>query len=268
MTMKRIARIAGALAVVMLAPAVTPPVSAQGRTPANGMEVLERMRKRYEGKWYRTLTFSQKTTMAGRNGGAPQEETWHESLLFREPAGGMLRIDNGDPALGNGSVSSADSTWIVRAGKLSDSHGSGNPFIPLIENVYLQPASLTAKQIEPLKFDMSRVVDGTWRGRPVWMVGASSASDTTSPQFWIDTDRLVLVRMLLAIAANRPPFDIQLDNLVETGGGWLATKVVMYSGGAPRQTEEYYDWKTKGKLDPKLFDPATWSTAEHWVKKP
>jgi len=266
--MNRIARIASAVALVTLAPATNQAASAQGKTPANGMEVLERMRKRYEGKWYRTLTFSQKTTMAGRNGGPPREETWHESLLFREPAGGMLRIDNGDPANGNGSVSTADSTWIVRAGKLSASRGEGNPFIPLIENVYLQPASLTALQIAPLNFDMSRVVDGTWRSRPVWIVGASSASDTTSPQFWIDTDRLVLVRMFIGTAANRPPLDIQLDNLVETGGGWLATKVVMYSGGAPRQTEEYYDWKTKGKLDEGLFHPGTWSTAQHWVKKP
>ena len=59
--------------------------------------------------------------------------------------------------------------------------------------------------------------------------------------------------------------DIHLDNFVATGGGWLATKVAMLSGGVPQQIEEYSGWKTNVKLDRKLFDPATWATATHWA---
>jgi hypothetical protein len=256
-------KIAGALACATLVAPGTPVLHAQAGRPTTGTEVLERMHDKYAKKWYPTLTFTQKTTLRGSDG-AMTEQTWYESLQW-QPGGARLRIDVGNLADGNGSMSSADSTWMVRAGKLTRTDSTGNPFIPLIENVYLQPAAITLKQLEPLQFDMSRVVDVTWEGRSAWAVGATSASDTTSPQFWIDTDRLVLVRMLLRFAPTRPPFDIHLDNYVETGGGWLATKVSMFSGGVPRQTEEYSGWKTRVKLDSKLFDPATWTTAVHWA---
>jgi len=42
--------------------------------------------------------------------------------------------------------------------------------------------------------------------------------------------------------------------------------VTMYSGGVAAQTEEYSGWKSRVKLDPGLFAPATWGTANHWVK--
>jgi hypothetical protein len=264
--MKRVP-VLGILVALACAVTTAPSLQAQG-APVTGNDVLERMRKKYNGKWYRTLTFTQTTTLAGRGGSEPIVQTWYESLQFGPPRGGVLRIDNGSPAKGNGSLSSADSTWTVSADTLARTSGSGNPFIPLIENVYLQPVAVTVKQLEPLHFDMSRVVEASWLGRPAWVVGVASASDTTSPQFWIDKERLVVVRMVVILAPNRPPYDIHLDNLVETGGGWLATKVTMLVNGTPRQTEEYYDWKTNVTLDPKLFDVMTWGTATHWVKQP
>lgn len=239
---------------------------AQAAKPMTGADVLTRMHDRYAGKWYPTLRFTQKTTLRGQDG-AVTEQTWYESLQWNPATGAWLRIDLGDPADGNGLLYTADSSWTIRGGKLTSGNNSGNPFIPLIENVYLQPIATTMKQLEPLKFAMSRVIDVTWERRPAWVVGAASAGDTTSPQFWIDKDRLVVVRAVLSFAAGRPPFDIHLDNYVETGGGWLATKITMLSGGVPRQIEEYSGWKTNVKLDKKLFDPATWMTAAHWTKK-
>jgi hypothetical protein len=238
---------------------------AQAARPVRGAEVLARMHDRYAGKWYPSLTFTQKTTRRGRDGNMT-EQTWYESIQFERATGAWLRIDTGDPADGNGVLYTADSSWTIRAGKVVGSNNDGNPFIPLIENVYLQPVARTVQQLEPLKIDMSRVVDVSYNGRPAWAVGAQSPADTISPQFWIDQERLVAVRALLSFAPNQPPFDIHLDNYVETGGGWLATKVTMLAGGVPRQIEEYSGWRTHVKLDRRLFDPATWMTATHWKK--
>ena len=44
-------------------------------TPKSGTEVLQRMHDAYAGKWYRTLTFVQKTTRYGKDG-APNVSTW------------------------------------------------------------------------------------------------------------------------------------------------------------------------------------------------
>lgn len=246
--------------------ALAAPLVAQNGNAISGTDVLERMHRKYEGKWFRNLTFSQKTTMAGRGDAAPTVQTWYETLQFTAPAGAWLRIDQGSPADGNGVLYTADSSWRVRGGASGAGNANGNPFLPLIENVYLQPVATTVQQLEPLHIDLTHVADVTWEGRATWAVGATSATDTTSPQFWIDKDRLVVVRMMLVLAPGRPPYDIHLDQLAETGGGWLATKVTMLVGGTPRQTEEYYDWKTNVPLDPKLFDVTAWKTATHWAK--
>jgi hypothetical protein len=238
-------------------------VPAVAQRPANGNDVLGLMRNKYK-DWYQTLEFRQTTTLF--RGDSSRQETWYETLQYLPGSGAHLRIDSGNPKEGNGTVSTWDSTWSMRAGHLASASANGNPFLGLIENVYLQPPATTAHQLEPLQFDMSRVTDGSWESRPVWIVGAASTADSMLPQFWVDKERLVVVRMLISTGPNRPPLDIQLSNYVETGGGWLATKVSMFSNKKPRQLEEYFDWKTRMPVDRKLFDPATWGSGEHWVK--
>jgi hypothetical protein len=233
-------------------------------TPKTGADVLQRMHDAYAGKWYRSLTFVQKTTQF-RKDGTTTVSTWFESLRQATPTTTQLRIDVGDPAAGNGMLYTADSTWRLRSGNVTATQGEGNEFLPLIEGVYMQPVSRTIDQLKTTKVDMQRVAKGQWRDRAVWIVGASSAADTTSPQFWIDAKRNVVVRMILVPAPNASSMDIHLDGYVPLAGGWLATKVAMHVGGAPVQTEEYSEWKANVDLSPALFDPATWTTAPHWA---
>src|ERR1700709_2885740 len=58
--------------------ALAAPLTAQ----ANGSDVLKKMHDAYAGKWYSTLTFRQKTTMAGGAGAAPTEQTRYEALQY------------------------------------------------------------------------------------------------------------------------------------------------------------------------------------------
>ena len=48
------------------------------QTPKSGRDVLEAMRAAYSGKWYHTLTFTQKTTTKAADG-TPRVATWYES---------------------------------------------------------------------------------------------------------------------------------------------------------------------------------------------
>lgn len=255
----RLSRLA-ALVICVL----TPPVAAQS-TPKTGTEVLQRMHDAYAGKWYKTLTFVQKTTIRRRDG-TDTVITWHESLRFTDARGTQLRIDTGDLAAGNGVLYTADSSWVVRAGKLVAARPGGNEFLPLIEGVYMQPVARTVKDLDSAKIDMQRVSRANWQGRPVWIVGAASANDTTATQFWVDIERNVVVRMLLSPGGKGPMLDIHLDGYVPLQGGWLATKIVMTEGGQPRQAEEYSDWKANVPLRDELFSVDKWMTAEHWGK--
>lgn len=234
--------------------------------PKTGAEVFQRMHDAYAGKWYRTLTFVQKTTQRRPNG-TDTVSTWYESL---RQVGGLtqLRIDVGDPSAGNGVLYTADSSWRMRDGKLVSASAGGNEFLPLIEGVYFNPVEQTIRELSSTKTDMSRVTEGSYQNRRVWIIGAASTADTTSPQIWIDAERNVAVRAILSPAANMPVLDIHLDGYVPIDGTWLASKIAMMQGGVPRQTEEYRDWKVNVDLPASLFAVATWTTSPHWAKRP
>lgn len=234
--------------------------------PKTGAEVFQRMHDAYAGKWYRTLTFVQKTTQRRPNG-TDTVSTWYESL---RQVGGLtqLRIDVGDPSAGNGVLYTADSSWRMRDGKPVSASAGGNEFLPLIEGVYFNPVEQTIRELSSTKTDMSRVTEGSYQNRRVWIIGAASTADTTSPQIWIDAERNVAVRAILSPAANMPVLDIHLDGYVPIDGTWLASKIAMMQGGVPRQTEEYRDWKVNVDLPASLFAVATWTTSPHWAKRP
>lgn len=239
---------------LLCAPSV---LAGQEPVPASGTAVLERMRAAYDGKWYHTLTFAQKTTIYGKDG-TKRIQPWRESLRHTAATGTQLRIDFGDPANGNGVLYTADSSWRFSGGKLATHNADGNAFLPLIEGVYVQPVAKTVAELASTHVDLCKVRAGTWMSRPVWVVGTTSASDTTSPQFWVEVERRVVVRFIMSFAPDSDPFDVQLDDYVKAGGGMLATKVSMFVKGAPAQIEDYADWRVDVPIADSTFDLKAW----------
>ncbi|HEY2805522.1 MAG TPA: hypothetical protein VGI92_06635 [Gemmatimonadales bacterium] len=226
----------------------------------DGRAVLAQMHDHYAGKWYNTLTFQQKTDI-NRRDGTHEVQTWYESLKGPH----WLRIDQGLPSLGNGVLYSSDSVYLMRGGQLTRAVNVGNPFIPLIMGVYLQPVDRTIADLAPYHFNLDQMHRGELDGRPVYVVGTEDPVDSISPQFEVDTERLILLRMRVGFGPPGSPLaDAHLMNLVETGGGWLATKVAIANGGN-MQTEEYADWHTRMDLSDALFDVHQWTTAPHWA---
>lgn len=254
-------RILPALAAITF---VATTASAQ-RPPSNGQDVLQRMHDAYAGKWYKTLTFRQQTTQ-WRPDATQAVSTWLESLRYTPEIGTQLRIDIGDLAAGNGVLYTADSTFVIRAGKLTTTRPQGNEFLPLIEGVYMQPVERTMRELRGTGIDFTKVSAARWDDRPVWIVGARSPADSASPQFWVDAERNVVVRMILVPAPNTPTMDIHLERYEPVAGGWLATKIEMYVGGKPRQFEEYSDWRAGMDLPAALFDSQNWMRGRHWGK--
>lgn len=231
--------------------------------PGSGVELLQRMHDAYDGKWYKTVTFVQKTTVT-RPTGVVDTSTWYEAL--RSPD--RLRIDFGDPSKGNGALYTADSLYVVRGGKITRTVASGNPFLPFVAGVYDQTIETTLRQIAPYHFDLSRIRADSWQGRPVYVVGAASPDDLGSPQFWIDLDRLIAVRFLVKLspAPDAKPNDIRLESYAPVGGGWLATHVAIMEGTVVRQAEDYSDWHGEVALPNDFFVAEKWSEVPHWFR--
>jgi hypothetical protein len=222
------------------------------------------MHDRYEGRWYHTLRFVQKTTRHAPDGGT-KVTTWYETLAHTPERGTLLRIDVGAPADGNGMLYTVDSTVSVRGGQVAARRAPGNPFLPLIEGVYVQPVEVTARQVRALDVNLDQLYARDWDGAPTWVVGAASATDTLSPQIWVEPERMVVTRAIVPVGAGQPPLDIRLEGYESVGQGWLATRVEMRANGQLVQTEEYSDWAVDVELPPGMFDPERWSVPSHWA---
>lgn len=223
---------------------------------------MRRMHDAYAGKWFRTLTFVQTTTFPQAPGG-PRVVTWYEAT--RAPS--TLRIDVGDPVEGNGLLYRGDSTYRFRAGKLVIAVPQGNPLLPFVVGLYHQPVEETLRQLAGERFDMARVRAATWAGRRTFVVGAREAADTLAPQFWVDAERLVLVRLIGIVPGDTTKrLEVRMADYQPLGGGWIAPRVEIMVDGALVQKEEYAEMRADVALDDALFEPGQWGKVAHWRK--
>jgi len=250
------------LAAVALATLASATAAQQAAAPRSGRELIDQMRAAYVGRWFTTLTFVQKTTIV-RPDDTRIEQTWFESL--RSPD--RLRIDVAPLSNGNGSLNMPDSVVVVRGGKVASTRPEGNPFLPFVAGIYTQPLEVSIAQLAPQRYDLAAMHTLDVQGRRTFVVGTTKPGDLAVPQFWVDAERLVVTRARLPVstAAGAALLDVALENYVKAGGGWVAVKISMSSGGKLRQIEEYTDVRADVDLPVDLFDPAKWMDAKHWA---
>lgn len=236
-----------------------PPAAARPRaTPAadritSASLLLEAMHARYAGKWFTTITFTQ-TTKITLSGGSDLTQTWQQSAALP----GRLRIDT-DGASRSGVLYARDSVFTFTNGTLVRADAGHNELLLLGFDVYAQSVARSRMILEAKGFDFSKFHETTWQGKPVYVVGAA-AGDTTSRQFWVDRERLVVVRMIQRSPQGRQ--DTRFESYEPAGGGWLAKEVVQYMNGKVRLRETRSNPRIDVTLAPALFDPRQWTTAK------
>jgi len=241
------------------APARQPaPTSTAGGAIASGPTLLQALHDRYAPSWFRTLTFTQKTTVRLPSGGEITQ-TYYESVQIP----GRLRIDT-DLQSKSGVLFVRDSSFRFSAGKLVGTDTSLNELLLLGFDIYAQSIARTESLLHRLGFDLNHFHESTWEGRPVYVVGAVRG-DTTSRQFYIDRDRMLFLRVIEHGPRGRT--DTRYDDYVQYGGGWVATRVEQYVNGKRTVLEQYSGVRVNPTLSDALFDPKQWPTAPHWARK-
>jgi len=241
------------LSMAALAAALSPADSID--PPKDGVELIGQMRERYLGKWYRTLTFVQTTTLADG-----KVETWYEAAELP----GKLRIDIAPLEGKNTLLFRNDSLYEFKGGKLAESRPMVHPLMVVGFDVYAQPVDVTVRQLQTLGFDLGKLHESTWQGRPAYVVGAA-AGDTVTRQFWIDKERLYFVRMVEP--GKQDPsarVETRFNKYIPMGRGWLETEVRFLVNGETRMLEEYTEPKAGVELRPAIFEPSRW-TPPGWV---
>ena len=217
---------------------------------ADGESVIRAMHDKYAKSWYRTLSFTQKTTRR-----TPADtmviETWRERAMIP----GYLRIDieraTGDQTI----VFGGDSIFVWRGDSTLTRAASRNILMIIGFDVYRQPPETTLAVLAAEHYPMSPMREDTWEGRPVYVIGAA-AGDLRSHQLWIDKERLLFMRAIEPDQRDSTKIlDMRFDNYVKVPAGWLSETVELYRDGKLFQREEYSDVRTNIPIDPKIFAP-------------
>jgi hypothetical protein len=223
-----------------------------------GDELVTAMQKKYDKKWYKTLTFVQKTVNY-KPDGTNESETWYEALS----APGKLRIDM-EPLDKQGGIIFADGKiHSFRDGKLANSRAFVHPLLVLGFDVYTQPAQTTIAQLKGMGIDLSSIHEETWQGQPAYVVGAKQG-DLTTPQFWVTKKDLLFVRLIQMVGRDKKMVqETQFNKYVKMkGGGWVSAEVIFNVDGKLATTEAYTDIQTGMDLDPNLWNPDSWTTVD------
>lgn len=247
-----------ALSTLLLLAACAPAATRPAAAVTDGEQLVRAMHDRYAGKWYRTLTFTQKTTRRLPNDSVTVE-TWREYGAMP----GRLRIEMGAPEAGNGAIYANDSVYGVRGGRAAVRRAQRNPLMILGFDVYVLPPEQSLRLLREEGFPLAPVRTDTWQGRRAYVVGGAPG-DLHAKQFWIDAERLVFVRSLEPFPGDTAKtLEIRFDDYRPYGGGWVSPTVDVTVDGRSIQREEYSDIRVDVPLDPSLFDPDRWTTAVH-----
>lgn len=233
---------------------------AQAQTIRNGEDLLRAMHDRYKDSWYQTVTFTQKSTTY-KPDGTSSAETWYEAALLP----GKLRIDIGPASDGKGYVFADGSVTVIKENKVVANVKDINMLLVLGFDVYRQDPEASIKVVKGEGYDLSKIREDSWEGKPAYVVGADKG-DLKSKQFWVAKNTLLFVREIEPARDDASKLDdIRFIHYQPLAGAWIAAGVEVYSDGKKVFSEDYSDIQANVRLEPAVFDPEKFSTT-HWEK--
>lgn len=228
----------------------------------DGAAVLRAMHDRYANNWYDTLTFQQ-DSITHNSDGTNKTEIWYEALMLP----GKLRIDIGQPHSGNGMVVADNSLTRFQNNEVTSSRPFVHMLLVLGFDVYRQNPETTVEEVKGQGFDLSKVHEDTWEGRPVYVVGADKG-DLRSRQFWVEKERLLFVRLIQPDEREQSKLhDSRFNDYRQLSVGLVAARVDFCVNGRNVFSEVYSDIKVNPKLDPALFDAKQFKSQQDRTKE-
>ena len=238
------------MVIAALALAGIPAFAAPPQQIKSGQDLLTAMHARYAKSWYRTVTFQQDSTTHNPDG-TSKTVIWYEALSLP----GKLRINFGAPDAGSGYLFNDNVLTTFKDGKVASTRPFVHMLLVLGFDVYRQDPQTTMSEASVQGFDLSKIHEDTWEGKPVYVVGADKG-DLKSKQFWIEKDRLLFLRLIEPDSRDATKTaDQRFGDYRRVPGGWIAARVDFYSNGLDAFTETYSNIKTNVKLSPNFFDP-------------
>jgi len=212
------------------------------------------MREKYDGKYFKTLTFLQNNTRYTTTG-EEQKSQWFEHV----EAPGKLRIAFLPAAQKSGLVQVGERVASFDNGMRIDFRPSVNPLLLLTVDAYSASASSVMRSLDSLGVNTQLVRTDEWEGRPVYVIGAK-AGDTTSNQVWIDAEHLRLARFIQRVGRGERAMlnEIRVRTYRDVEGYQIPTDILTLRNGRPVWREQRTNIRLNAELPDNVFDQALW----------
>jgi hypothetical protein len=235
---------------------VETPARPAAPTISDGPSLVNAMRQKYGGQWFKTLSFTQNNTLYSARGGATNSQ-WRERIALP----GKLRIDYLPLTQRSGVLFDGSRVHTFDNGRAIDAQPGVNPVLLITADLYVQPIERSRQLLDSIGFDLTKLRKDTWDGQPAYVVGAS-AGDSTTSQFWIDVDKLVAVRVVQKERRGTRDIvtDVRFGKFMEFGGFPIATEVLQYRDGRLVFREQYVEIKVNDPIPDATFDATKWAT--------
>ncbi len=216
--------------------------------------LISAMRDKYDGKFFKTLTFLQNNTRYTTTG-EEQKSQWLEHV----EAPGKLRIAFLPAAQKSGLVQVDERVASFDNGMRVDFRRSINPLLLLTVDAYSAPPAALLKALDSLGVDRDVVRTDEWEGRPVYVVGAKEG-DTTSNQIWVDAEHLRLARFIQRAGRGERMIvsEIRVRTYRQIDGYQIPTEILTLRNGKPVWREQRTDIRVNAELPANVFDQALW----------
>ena len=213
----------------------------------NGEDLIKEMRNTYHGKWYQKIAFEQ-NSFFHKDDSTYKQQVWYETYQFP----GKLAIKFDSMTSGSGYLFAKDTFSIFKAGELTSQSRRIHDLVVLSMDIYSQEVSKTVEQLNELGYDLSKIHSDTWAGQDVFVVGAHKG-DTLSPQFWIEKERLLLLRTLSLEKGIYK--EVIFDDYIRFHDSWIEQTVFFKYDGKIIMKEEYFNIREPKDIDPHKFNP-------------
>jgi len=216
---------------------------------AGSTEVLQSMYARYHNLWHKSLTFNQ-TTERYRNDSLIKKSIWYETIVYPD----LLRIDFDSVKSSTGIIFRHDSTYVFRKNKVVRSTKDENELIFFLGGMYAMPFDKILSHFAELHYDLSKFHTSTWKGKPVYVLGAASDDEKVN-QLWIDQEKQVAVRFIKY--DNNTKEEGLFEQQIPLKNAWSETKCSFYINDKILQVETYHDVVADAPVDMRIFEPAS-----------
>ncbi|WP_299824628.1 outer membrane lipoprotein-sorting protein [uncultured Pontibacter sp.] len=219
----------------------------------NGSNLVKAMHSRWHKKWYPNFAFEQRAIYYDGET-ISKEEVWQE--VYSQPGNLGIRFNGFES--GNGVIFRQDSVYTFQDNKLQGKTYQIHPLLLLCFDVYFLQPEVSVNKLQKIGFDLSKITEAKWQGRDAYVIGTADAKDNTTPQFWVDKERLYIVRVLTNPKGT--PREVEINNYKKLEGKWVATEVIFKTDGKTTLREEYFNMRFPKATDTAWFDPAQFAS--------